>query len=76
MQGKEKAKGRGCGGGRERHSLPQPDYCLGQSTASVQRVLEDGSILMGREGQWERWAPGVRETWLDPNHLWNEGQVA
>ena len=72
MSGREKAEGQGGGG----HSLRQPDYCLGRSTAGIQRVLEDGSILMSREGQWERWAPGVRETWPDPNHLWDQGQVA
>ena len=70
--GRKPRGGGGRGGRWQGHSRPQLDYCLGQSTAGVQHVLEDGSILMGREGQWQRWAPGVRETWFDPNHLCSE----
>lgn len=40
------------------------------------RVLLDGSVLLGREGQWERLGPGVRQTWPDANQLWDQGQVA
>lgn len=40
---------------RWRGSLPQPDFCLGQSTADPQRVLVDGAVLKDREDSGKGW---------------------
>lgn len=60
---------------RQRGSLPQPDFYLGQSTADAPRVLVDGAVLKDRE-DWKRLGPAIRQTWPDPNRLWKQGQVA
>lgn len=42
-------------GARQRGSLPQPDFCLGQSTADAPRVLADGAVLKDREDSGKGW---------------------
>ena len=45
-------------GSQEARSLPQPDFCLGQSTADAQRVLVDGAVLKDREDSGKGWVLG------------------
>lgn len=40
---------------RQRGSLPQPDFYLGQSTADAPRVLVDGAVLKDREDSGKGW---------------------